>query len=241
MIPKIVHYCWFGGAEKSKEIKSYLETWEKQLPGYVFKEWNESNFDIGQSCDYVKQAYAQKKWAFVSDYVRLHVLYEFGGIYLDTDVEVLKSFDPLLDTKMFIGAESEFSICTATIGAEKNSKFVGDLLSKYRERNFLMSDGSYDLTPNSRYIYEILRDENGYKYSDKVQNYSWCTVYPSDYFSPINCYTMRLKITDNTYSVHHFSETWKGSAGKMKSRVLAFATRIIGEKNREKIKSLVKK
>jgi len=241
MIPKIIHYCWFGGSEKKPEVKEYIDSWKKCLPDYQIREWNESNFDVQSSCDYVREAYEKKNWAFVTDYVRLYALYQYGGIYLDTDVEVIKSYNPLLSANAFIGAESEYSMCTATIGSEAHSPFISRLLDLYKDKHFVQDDGTTTEIPNSQLIFKLLEREDGYKASNKVFTTRDCIIYPTDYFSPLSCYTMRLNKTENTYSVHYYAGTWKNSKTKFKDKVEVLVTRIIGEKSREKIKRFVKK
>lgn len=240
MIPKTIHYCWFGKKAKPNKVQEYIGTWKKHNPDYTIIEWNEDNFDMNV-CDYVKEAYLEKKWAFVSDYVRLYVLYEYGGIYLDTDVEVLGSYTPFLENEAFIGVESQVSMCTATIGAEKESSFIKNILESYDNSHFLI-DGKMDIVPNSQRIYNILKNEYGYKFkNDTIQHLSACTIYPQEYFSPINCYTNREMRTNNTVSIHRYAGTWKDSKSKAKDKAMVFVTRIIGESNREKIKKLIKR
>ena len=161
MIPKIIHYCWFGGNELSKDAKKYIEIWHSLCPEYQIIEWNETNFDV-ESVPYVREAYEQRKWAFVSDYARLYALKKYGGIYLDTDVEILKPLDALLYNKAFIGAESKYSICTAVIGAEKDASFIGELMSLYDGIHFVNKQ-KIDLTPNSQRVFEYLKSVYDYK------------------------------------------------------------------------------
>ena len=146
-IPKKIHYCWFGNNELPEEQKKYIETWKKHCPDYEIKEWNEKNFDINSN-KYVKEAYEAKKFAFVSDYVRLHALYNEGGIYMDTDIEVLKSFDVFLKHTAFIGFEDLKHIGTGVIGAEKGNKWIRLLLKDYDNISFYTKNGEIDLTTN---------------------------------------------------------------------------------------------
>lgn len=151
MIPKIIHYCWFGKGEMPDTAKKCIESWKKILPEYKLICWNEESFDI--SCnEYVKEAYDAKKYAFVSDYVRLYALVNFGGIYMDTDVEVLKPLDEYLNYVAFSGFENELFIPTGIMACEKGYKCFVDLLNQYNDRHFIMPDGSYDLTTNVKVI-----------------------------------------------------------------------------------------
>src|SRR5665647_928458 len=146
-VPKFIHYSWFGGKAKPDIVKRCIDTWEKNLPDYEIKEWNENNFDL-KSNSYVREAYDSKMFAFVSDYVRVLALYHFGGIYLDTDVEVFKSFDDLLHHDSFWGFEQENYIATSTIGAAKGNKLIQTFLDSYREKSFIKEDGSHDELTN---------------------------------------------------------------------------------------------
>jgi mannosyltransferase OCH1-like enzyme len=189
----------------------------------------------------VKQAYACRKWAFVSDYVRLKVLYEYGGIYFDTDVEVVKSFDELLKYKAFIGYESAYSVCTAVIGAEKKSTFVKKILDEYINKDFTTPNGKLNTQPNSKLCFNLIKKFYQNPNVKEVQFFNDVTIFPSDYFSPINCYNMKKTITGNTYSVHYYKSSWKNSQQRFKDRVLALITRLIGEEVREKVKYWIRR
>lgn len=216
MIPKIVHYCWFGGNKLPHLATKCINSWKKKLPEYTFILWNEDNFDIESSIPYVKDAYNQKKYAFVSDYVRLYALYTYGGIYLDTDVEVLKSFDDLLFNESFIGRESDCFLCTAVIGARPNMKWILELLNLYAERSFIRSDGTLDVTTNVIQITFYWR-EKSLEMSNKMQILPELTVYPICYFSPKSWESGKCDLSDNTYSIHYFAGTWHSMHIKMLS------------------------
>ena len=155
-IPKIIHYCWFGGGAISPENRKCMESWEKYCPDYKIIEWNEQNFDISKN-RYVQQAYEAKKYAFVSDYARLAVVYEYGGIYLDSDVEVLKSFDPLLDLPYFVGAENAGTIEAAIIGAEKGCDWIKACLDYYKGRNFIQESVSLRFLCRAFYLVSFIQ------------------------------------------------------------------------------------
>lgn len=199
-IPKVIHYCWFGGNEKSDLIKHCIESWKKNLPDYDIIEWNESNFDITIN-DYVREAYEYKKYAFVSDYVRLYAIYNYGGIYLDADVEVLKSLDGFLVYDGFTGYEDMYWAVTGTIGCVKNNEVIGRLLEYYKDRKFIV-DGYFDLTTNTQSITNIFIKDydlvpNGKE--QELKNYNF-RIFPMDYFCK--------NLSENTYTVHHFNASW---------------------------------
>ena len=228
--------------EKTDLVKRCIESWRIKLPEYEIIEWNEKNFDFNNSNTYVKQALKRKRWAFVTDYMRLKILYDHGGIYLDTDVEVIKSFDTLLNDNSFIGLESFDTICTAVIGAKKNEVWIRKLLELYDKRNFIIENNKEDLLPNSKYIFNYLNTEYQIVNKDKIQvTNEGLKIYPTEYFSPKNYSTMKTRITNNTYAIHYYGGMWKSSADKIKDYCLALITRIIGEKNRERVKIIIKR
>ena len=147
MIPKKIHYCWFGRGEKNPLIQHCMDSWKRVLPDYEIVEWNEDTFDVS-SILWTKQAYEAKKWAFVSDYVRLYALFSQGGIYFDTDVEVLKPLDQLLDTELLLGFESNDMLTTAVIGSVARDPLIGSIIAAYQEKQFIKQDGTYDTIPN---------------------------------------------------------------------------------------------
>lgn len=222
MIPKIIHYCWFGNNPKPKEVLSMLENWKKILPNYNIMEWNESNCDINTAPKFVKDAYSKKKFAFVSDFFRLKALSEFGGIYLDTDVEVIKKYDNLLNLKFFIGFESPGYLCTATIGCEKGCKIISDFLQTYYGKEF-------DEKPNSKLLYDFIIDkEINIKETYKIEDEMY--IFPVDFFSPKDFYTKKINKTKNTYSIHYFDGTWKNGKGKFKDFLLRLYVKVFGKK-----------
>ncbi|HWJ78055.1 MAG TPA: capsular polysaccharide synthesis protein [Niallia sp.] len=239
-IPKIIHYCWFGGKEKPEIVKKCIASWENHLSGYKIKEWNESNFDISSN-SYVKEAYESGKFAFVSDYTRVYALYNFGGIYLDTDVEVYKSFDDLLFHKSFWGFEQENYIATSTIGAEKGNKFIEMFLDSYKEKNFIKEEGSYDDLTNVAIVSEILKNK-GLKMNGQYQEIEDIGVfYPQTYFSPFDYINCRKFITENTYAMHHFYKSWLPPRARFKSNIKTIAAKVIGGDNIAKIRKIVSK
>lgn len=207
MIPKILHACWFGGKPLPNDVLSNLETWEKYNPDYEIKIWNEKNFNVSEN-SYAKEAYDNKKFAFVTDYVRLKVLYEYGGIYMDTDVEVLKSFDNLLSLPAFSGFEGPNRIPTGTMGAEKHNKWIRLLLDYYDDRHFVLEDGNLDLTTNVKTITDITVANYPIILNNTMQSFDDFVMFPFDYLCAKDLVDGVVKKTKNTYTVHHFAGSW---------------------------------
>jgi hypothetical protein len=185
-----------------------MESWKKHLPEYEYVEWNEDNFDVNSN-RYVREAYEAKKWAFVSDYVRLHALCHFGGVYVDADLEVLKPLDRFLEHKAFSGYESENVIPTAVMGAEKGHPWIKLLLDDYADRAFVNTDGSFDQTANVIPITRRTVEQYGLVLNNELLTFGdGVAIYPTDYFCPLEFRTRKLFITDNTHTIHHFSASW---------------------------------
>lgn len=228
MIPKIIHYCWFGGKPLDKKSLKCIESWKKHCPDFEIKEWNENNYDITKN-NYMYQAYQAKKWGFVPDYARLDIIYNYGGIYLDTDVEIIKPLDELLCQKGFCGVENG-SECIALglgFGAEKNDPTIKCLLDSYENLCFI-KNGEPDLTPAPVINEEILKDL--YVKSKAIAQCGTLTVYPSEYFCPINRETGKLEKTQNTYSIHHYAASWENKNNKFRGNVYRFINRYFGQK-----------
>lgn len=208
MIPKIIHYCWFGGNDKLESVMKCIESWKKYLPDYEIMEWNESNFNIKKANQYVREAYDNKKWAFVTDYVRLIALYENGGIYFDTDVEVFKSFDSLLSEKAFFGFESKDYLCTAVIACEKGNSFIKKFIDSYENRKFILSDGSFDTATTNVVSVTLMLLSKGLRPNGKMQIVDDVTIYPQYYFSSNNLINVFHKYNHRIFSYHHCQASW---------------------------------
>ena len=219
MIPKIIHYCWFGRKPLSEISKKCIQSWKKCCPEYTIIEWNEDNFDI-DCTQFTREAYEKKKWAFVSDYARLKIIYDNGGIYLDTDVELIRNIDEFLDVKCFLGEETTGYVNTGLgFGAEKGNLIIGEMLNEYKNKKFIQDDGTCDEIPCPIKNTEPLK-KYGYKYNDKnVFICNQCTVYPPEYFAPLDYITGRIMITDRTYSIHHYSASWHTKWEDMIARI----------------------
>lgn len=212
MIPKIIHYCWFGNNPKTELVLKCIESWKKYLSDYEIIEWNETNTNLTDN-RYVREAYENKKWAFVSDYVRLKVLYDYGGIYLDTDIEMIDSFDSFLGEKAFMGFEDTNVIQTGVIGSEKNNPFIGDLIKYYNMRPFVNDNGKLDQTPNVTFVSECVRDL-GLKFDNTYQAFENISIFPKTYFCPKDGKTGLIHLSKNTICIHYFDGSWIDASKK---------------------------
>lgn len=227
MIPKIIHACWFGGNPIPEKAQKYIETWKKYNPDYEIKIWNEQSFDITSNA-YVYEAYQNRKFAFVTDYVRLKVLYDYGGIYMDTDVEVLKPLDDLLQYPAFSGFEGPNRISTGTMGAEKNNKWIKLLLDYYDDKHFVLEDGSLDLTTNVKTITDITVSNYPIVLNNTMQEFADFVMLPFDYLCAKDLIDGVVKKTENTYTVHHFAGSWTSPKKKLiKFLLSAFGYRFV--------------
>ncbi len=219
MIPKKIHYCWFGRGEKPKDALKCIESWRKFCPDYEIIEWNEDNFDVSAH-PYTKQAYELKKWAFVSDYARLYIVYNEGGIYLDTDVEAVRSFDDLLDNEAYMGFEDEKYVNTGSgFGAVNGHAFLLENMRAYDGESLVNKDGEISPVSCPVYTTKLLNDRGLKNDIGEIQKISDVTVYPREYFCPYNYITGVMKMTENTYSVHLYSMSWLGKAQIYKSKI----------------------
>lgn len=207
MIPKIIHYCWFGRGPMPADALRCIESWRRTMPGYEIRRWDEDTFDIDSNL-YVSQAWKARKFAFVSDYVRLHALATCGGIYMDTDVETLKSYDPFLHHTAFTGFEGKEHPVTGTMASVKGGRWVTDMLEEYSSRSFIMPDGTMDTTTNVIPITAYMR-RAGVVMDNTLQEIDGLvTVYPTDYFCPKDHTTGKIRLTPNTVCIHHFACSW---------------------------------
>lgn len=206
MIPKVIHYCWFGGKPLPESTRRYIESWKKFCPDFTIKEWNESNFDI--RCNYfISEAYDAKKWAFVADVARMYILVNNGGVYFDTDVEVLKPLDPLLEYEAFTAFESEHHIGMGVLGCVKGQRMFNNLLQHYENTHFKKPDGSYDTAVIGR-RFRNLCFEYGFVPDNTLQTVNGLTILPKDYFYPSDPVTKEFIITANTYTIHYYDASW---------------------------------
>lgn len=232
MIPKIIHYCWFGGGELGERERNCIDSWRRICPDYEILRWDESNYDVRKN-KYMSDAYDEGMWAFVSDYARVEIVCEYGGLYFDTDVELIRSPDELLDCGLFCGWENRDVIAANAIGfsydnsvnfglgfgAVPNHPVLKDLLSLYERLSFYKEEGSLNLLACPVYQTEVLKR---YGLDDAVatrQTLGDIEVYPEEWFSPKSQLTGQIRLTENTVSIHHFSMTWQSPVMRHLQRV----------------------
>ena len=224
MIPKVIHYCWFGRGEKPKLAKKCIASWKKYCPDYEIIEWNEDNFDINQN-EYTKMCYSEKKFAFLSDYARLLVIYNSGGVYFDLDVELFKPIDSLLINEAYFGFEMDEYVNTGLgFGAEKGNSNVKLMLDEYDK----LLDGKNGTIGcpilNTNALLNVGLQLNG-----KKQIVNGAIILPQEYFNPYDDVTGRLFKTNNTYSVHWFAKSWMKKRKIFRSKLSKLLHRLMGK------------
>ena len=254
MIPKTIHYCWFGRNPKPKLAEKCIKSWKKYCPGYEIIEWNEDNFDIASAPLYVRQAYEAKKWAFVTDYVRLWALVNYGGIYMDTDVEVIKPLDRFLSHQAFSGFEDDSHIPTGIMASEKDFPLFVEFLQYYDNAAFYNADGTISYITNVTVITNYCVAK-GLIQNNTFQTIEGFALYPKEVFCPVSYQTGFLEKTKNAVTIHWFSGSWKSEADKKKrvaQRKAAraefikhipnrIAMKILGLNRYERLKAKIKK
>lgn len=229
MIPKVINYCWFGRNPLPESAVKCINSWKKFLPDYEIKEWNEDNFDVN-IIPYTQEAYTSKKYAFVSDYARFWILYNFGGLYFDTDVEIIKSIDDIVERGPFMGVEVEATSRGKTplvapglgLGVNPGLGLYKELLDYYEPLHFWDKDGKPNEITIVHHTTNVLV-ANGLQPVNEIQYVAGIWIYPKEYFNPLNDNTGVLKITDNTRSIHWYSKTWE----KERNPIVAWTTRRI--------------
>lgn len=233
--PKIIHYCWFGRNPLPPLAKKCIESWKKFLPDYEIKEWNEDNFDVN-IIPYTEEAYKAKKYAFVSDYARFWILYNYGGVYFDTDVEIIKPIDDIIARGSFMGCETEASdTCVANVapglglGVSPGLSLYKEILDNYTNLHFITEDGTLNLKTVVEYTTELL-----YKYGLKnvpdIQECKGVWIYPKEYFCPIEYVSGKIHITKNTRTIHHFSGSWQTKQQKIYKLIVRYLGSNIAKK-----------
>ena len=229
MIPKIIHYCWFGRNPLPPLAIKCIESWKKYLPDYEIKEWNEDNFDVN-IIPYTKEAYEARKYAFVSDYARFWILYNYGGLYFDTDVEVIKSMDDIIARGPFMGCEKDGGDTNVAsvapglglgvnpglgLGVNPGLGLYKEILGIYSNLHFKNQDGSLNMKTVVQYTTELLCN-HGLKCTNEIQQCNGIWIYPKEYFCPIDFESKKCTITKNTYSIHHYAASWLSLKSKLR-------------------------
>ena len=243
-IPKIIHYCWFGGNPLPPFALKCIASWKTYFPDYEIKQWDESNFDVN-IIPYTAQAYQNKKYAFVSDYARFYILYKWGGIYFDTDVEVIRPMDDIIAAGPFMGCEEEFKAGATPnmlgvapglgLGVNPGLGLLKEILHLYAGLSFFKENGELNTKTVVEYTTDLLSTK-GLKNTAGIQTVAGVRIYPKDYFCPINYHTGKKTITSNTYSIHHYAASWHGS----KEKIYLIFKNIFGETTAHKISQLWK-
>ena len=216
MIPRIIHYCWFGSKPKPKKVLDYIETWKKYLPDFEIKEWNESNFDVNM-LEYTKEAYFAKKYAFVSDVARLYALINEGGIYFDTDIRLARRFsDELLTSHGFLGFEHDVLVTTGVMASEAYNPILESFYDEYKKRRFFIGI-RYDESTNVSHLTELMI-RNGLVPNNQKQLIGDFIVLPQVYLCANDWITKTFYNTKETYAIHEFSYTW-GDKSKIKKHL----------------------
>ena len=211
MIPKIIHYCWFGRNPLPELAQKCIASWKKYLPDYEIKEWNEDNFDVN-IIPYTAEAYKAKKYAFVSDYARFWILYQYGGIYFDTDVEVIRPIDDIVERGNFMGFETDpkpqLKADASEASVNPGLGIIKKMLDYYEGRHFEFIPGGIGQLTIVHIATEVLR-KAGLKQQQGIQQVDDMWIYPAEYFCPINLKTGRIHVRPNTRTIHHYAGTWQ--------------------------------
>ncbi len=241
MIPRVIHYFWFGKQPLSELALKCIESWKKYCPDYEIKLWNEDNYDITQN-QYMHQTYLAGKYGFTVDYARLDVIYKYGGIYLDTDVELLKSLDELLDNHCFMGFETQKSVALGLgFGAEAGNNTILSLMKTYDEISFILPNGNLNLRPSPGIQTEILI-KLGLSTDGKEQIIdNGCHIYPKAYFNPCNLDTSEIIVEDSTISIHHYAGSWLTEKNRRNNRIYSAIARFGGARLAKFIRKIYKK
>lgn len=227
MIPKIIHYCWFGGKPMPKLESRCMESWQRMLPDYKVMRWDESNFDV-YAHPFTASAYKAKKYAFVADYVRLYALMQYGGVYLDTDVEILKSFDDLLELEAFGGFETPEVLQTGVLGMCKDTPVLREYFDIYQHIPYEVDEKGNNLTPANSSILTQLLSKYGLRLDNSRQSINGMELFPQEYFCPIDQATREIVVTPSTYTVHYLSGSWFPMRAKMKNALKKRIGKIFG-------------
>ncbi|MDE6110058.1 MAG: glycosyl transferase [Muribaculaceae bacterium] len=237
-IPHVIHYCWFGGSQLPPDAERCIASWRKFFPGWEIKRWDESNYNV-RAIPYTAQAYDRHKYAFVSDYARFDILYREGGVYLDTDVEVIRPFDDIVARGAFMGMEGAMVNPGLGMGAESGHKLYAEILDKYAAMPFVDADGRQLPGTVVKHTTDILAT-HGYRTDRFMQNVDDITIYPPEFFCPLDDLTGRLHVTPETRSIHHYAKSWCEGVTPWRTRLSRWSHRVVGFKLSARIKNLLK-
>lgn len=247
MIPQIIHYCWFGGNPLPNSARKYIESWRNHFPGYEIKEWNEKNFDVN-SIAYTRDAYEAGKYAFVSDYARFWILYHHGGVYFDTDVEVIRRMDDIIAKGAFMGFEldnvkSDKKVLSINpgvgLGAEKGNPIYAEILQGFEKLDYYLPDGTRNPFTMIPMVTRMMQDR-GLVLKDEMQTIDSITIYPNEYFNPFDDITGVLRKTANTRSIHWYAKTWIEASNPRMVSVKRLLRRVLGTGFVGNVKRLLK-
>lgn len=206
MIPKVIHYCWFGRGAKPKLAEKCIASWRKFLPDYEIKEWNEDNYDV-RKIPFIAEAYDARKYAFVSDYARFDILHEHGGVYFDTDVEIIRSLDDIIGHGAFMGLENAQTIAPGLgLAVERGHELYRAVLDFYASLHFKLPSGSLNTKPIGNHVTELY-EHMGLVLGSGVVQFKGINIYPIDYFNPKRP-NGKIVLTGNTRCIHHYSASW---------------------------------
>lgn len=236
MIEKIIHYCWFGGEQLPKKYKKYINTWKKYFPEYKIIEWNENNFPINDYV-YAKEAFEKEKYAFVSDVARMYALYNFGGIYFDTDVEVVSDFYDILNENVdsIIGEEtiSRGTFGTGFLALTKAHIISKKFLEMYENEHFIENDGKLNQYPNTFRLADVMKELYGVIPSGNLVVINKTAIYPQDYFTAFDDWLLKNKKTKNTRCIHHFACSWLPKSVIFRRKIRTILRNIFRFRNRK--------
>lgn len=232
MIPKIIHYCWLSGDPIPENLQKWMNTWKEKLPDWEFRLWDKERFDIN-SIEWVRQAYEAKKYAFAADYIRQYAVYTYGGFYLDMDIEVVKSFDNLLNRRYILGAETEYGIEAGVFGAEKGSPIIKTCLDWYKGRVFTNADGTMNMRGCPLVMMEAISGKYNVRISSEyIDDDNLVCLLPRDFLTAKSSDTGFVTRTENTITVHHFAGSWLNHTlwDRVKQSSKKLAGAILGER-----------
>lgn len=226
---KTIHYFWFGGAEKNRTIEKCIASWKKYFPDFEIKEWNESNFDIRQN-KYISQAYDAKKYAFVSDFARFKILYEQGGLYFDTDVEVIKSFYDFFELDAFAAFETDEFVAPGLVlwAKEADNEMLGEILETYAGLEFINPDGSFNTVTICKYFTDTLKNHGLKKDDGSIQQCGSFSIFPREYFCPFDDLTGVMNKTENTCAIHWYAKSWMSKKDIVRNKITRILHRYLG-------------